>query len=68
MNKEGQKSRKPKTKAIPAGLPEYCDYSCRLADFAPTESVGACRREQAVYCTFLRQVTRKNSHCAVHSH
>ncbi len=45
-------------------LPVYCDFSCRFASFAPADSVGACRRDQAVYCKLLRQYNSKNSRCA----
>ncbi len=45
-------------------LPKYCDFSCRFASFAPADAVGACRREQAVYCTLLKEFNNKNSHCA----
>ncbi|HTP13822.1 MAG TPA: hypothetical protein VMM37_09330 [Bacteroidota bacterium] len=51
------------TKGLPKDLPAYCDFTCRYAAFAPPESVGACRREQAVHCTLLRQFNQKNSPC-----
>jgi len=47
-----------------ATLPQYCDFSCRHAQFASADSVGACRREQGVYCALLKQFNNKNSVCA----
>ena len=44
-------------------LPQYCDYSCPHATFAPTEASGACRREAAVFCTLLRKYNNKNAGC-----
>ncbi len=45
-------------------LPKYCDFACRYASFAPADAVGACRREQAVYCTLLKEYNNKNASCA----
>ncbi len=45
-------------------LPQYCDFTCAFASFAPADAVGACRREQAVYCTILREFNNKNARCA----
>lgn len=47
-------------------MPDYpllCDFSCPNADFAPGEAVGACRREQAVFCTLFRRFNNKHSAC-----
>ena len=39
--------------------PAYCDYNCKHAAFAPEDSTGACRREQAVYCSWLENLITK---------
>jgi hypothetical protein len=60
------KPRKPAgSKRKPAGehLPLFCDFTCPHAGFAPGESVGACRREQAVYCLLFRRLNNKHSRC-----
>ncbi len=44
-------------------FPLFCDFSCPHAEFAPGDTVGACRREQAVYCAFFRRLNNKNSFC-----
>jgi len=44
-------------------LPLYCDFGCPRAAFAPADAVGACRREQAVYCTLLKRYNNKNARC-----
>jgi hypothetical protein len=44
-------------------LPFYCDFSCRHAAFAPPDASGACRREQAVYCSLMKQFNNKNAPC-----
>lgn len=44
-------------------FPLFCDFSCPHAGFAPGDVVGACRREQAVYCAFFRRLNDKNSLC-----
>jgi hypothetical protein len=46
-------------------LPAYCDYSCKHAAFAPEDSTGACRRDQAVYCKLVEKFNNKNSKCLV---
>lgn len=46
-----------------AELPQFCDYLCKHASFAPSDSVGACRREQAVYCVLLKRYNNKNASC-----
>jgi hypothetical protein len=65
MNKTTPRSKNRRKKEGVTDLPVYCDFSCRFATFAPSDSVGACGREQAVYCTLLRQFNSKNSRCAV---
>jgi len=63
---ERRKSRratgKPVRPAV-ASFPLFCDFSCPHAGFAPTQAVGACRREQAVYCAFFRELNNKHSLC-----
>ncbi len=56
-----ERSRRP-TPHAPA-FPLFCDFSCPHAGFAPSDAVGACRREQAVYCAFFRSLNDKNSLC-----
>jgi hypothetical protein len=49
--------------SAPDELPLYCDFSCPKADFPPADAVGACRREQAVWCSVLKEFNTKNSLC-----
>jgi len=56
----GKQIHKP---SIKSNLPDYCDYSCPHADFAPKDIVGDCRKEQAVYCTLLKRFNNKNNAC-----
>jgi hypothetical protein len=58
VNTRNKKAGEKKTE-----LPAFCDYGCPHARFAPTESVGACRREQAVYCGLFKKYNNKNSAC-----
>lgn len=44
-------------------LPFFCDFHCQYADFPPADAVGACRREQAVYCTLLKKFNNRNNKC-----
>ena len=46
-------------------LPVYCDFSCAYASFPPADAVGACRREQGVYCNFMGRYNNKNAGCLV---
>lgn len=59
----GRKSQARVTNTLPSGLPQYCDYSCQHASFAPVETVGACRKELAVYCILVKRYNNKNSRC-----
>jgi hypothetical protein len=52
----GKKSADPK-------FPIYCDFSCSFAGFAPADSIGACRRDIAVYCKKAKKFNNKNSKC-----
>jgi hypothetical protein len=54
-----------KTKEIPKDVPMFCDYGCKYASFGKQEVSGACRREQAVYCTILKEYNNKNNKCLV---
>lgn len=44
-------------------LPHYCDFSCVHASFSPVDVVGACRKEQAVFCRMLQRFNNKNAPC-----
>ncbi len=44
-------------------LPTYCDYTCAYALYATEDSIGACRREQAVYCKLFKKYNKKNALC-----
>ncbi len=46
-------------------LPVFCDYSCKFADFTGPETIGACRRELAVWCKILERFNNKNAKCLV---
>jgi hypothetical protein len=54
-----------KKKEIPKDLPMFCDFSCTYASFGKEDVSGACRREQAVYCTILKKYNNKNNKCLV---
>ena len=43
--------------------PEYCDFCCAYADFAPRESAGICRTMSAVWCKKLKELVNKNVAC-----
>jgi hypothetical protein len=60
-----KKTTADKTHLPPGTLPPFCDYSCRHAGFAPKEAVGDCRKELAVYCSFLKRFNVKNNRCLV---
>jgi len=44
-------------------LPLFCDYQCPHAAFPPVDAVGACRREQAVWCGWFSEYNNKNARC-----
>jgi hypothetical protein len=48
-------------------LPQFCDYACPHAHFPPADAVGACRREQAVYCSLLKKFNNRNNKCIAKS-
>jgi hypothetical protein len=56
-----QKKYSPKQQ----NLPVYCDFSCTYSSFTSPEAVGACRRDQAVYCTLFDTYNMKHSLCLV---
>ncbi len=56
-------NRKKTRKPDPELLPQFCDFSCEHADFPPADAVGACRREQAVYCKLLDRFNNRNNRC-----
>jgi hypothetical protein len=62
MKKGGKISRTIKPGRDPE-LPDICDFSCRHAEFAGPESVGACRKDIAVYCRLHKKYNNKNTSC-----
>ena len=44
-------------------FPEFCDFNCTFAAFSSPDAAGACRREEAVYCTYLKRFSRKHGRC-----
>ena len=52
-----------KPAVLPSDAPMFCDYSCKYASFGKKDVAGACRREQAVYCTILKKYNNKNNKC-----
>jgi len=50
-----------------ARLTAYCDFQCLHAEFPSRDAVGACRREQAVYCALFGRFNKKNGACIGHS-
>lgn len=56
-------NRLPKPDPAPGGLPQFCDFGCPHAGFAPADASGACRREQAVYCSLFRTFNNKHNGC-----
>lgn len=56
---------KKKISKIKPQLPLYCDFACEHSAFAPEDSTGACRREQAVYCKLVGKFNNKNAKCLV---
>ncbi|MAT39689.1 MAG: hypothetical protein CL946_08815 [Ectothiorhodospiraceae bacterium] len=43
--------------------PMYCDYSCEHAEFPEPDAVGACRRDQGVWCKEAKKYNTKNKKC-----
>jgi hypothetical protein len=44
-------------------IPDYCDFDCPFADFAPADTAGICRTMSAVWCKKLRELVNKNAPC-----
>ena len=44
-------------------FPLFCDYTCRYAEFSNPESIGACRKELAVWCVHFKRYNNKNNKC-----
>ncbi len=44
-------------------LPDYCDFTCRYAEFGDPCAVGACRKDVGVWCTLEGKFNRKHAHC-----
>jgi hypothetical protein len=64
----GTTPRRARTRGIrrpaPDTLPQYCDFACPHAAFAPPDASGACRRDLTVRCTLFRIYTTKHAPCA----
>jgi len=43
--------------------PSFCDYFCKFAKFSDPNSIGACRKELAVWCSKLNRYNNKNNKC-----
>jgi hypothetical protein len=43
--------------------PQYCDFSCPYARFAPPDFTGACRKELSVWCAAAKKFNNKNNKC-----
>jgi hypothetical protein len=41
----------------------FCDYSCKYADFSDPNSIGACRKELAVWCKHFERYNNKHNKC-----
>ncbi len=54
-----------RTKDLPNDFPLYCDFNCKYASFSQKDVSGACRRDQAIYCSFLKKYNNKNNKCLV---
>jgi len=44
-------------------FPMFCDYSCKHADFADPDAIGACRKDLAVWCKYFKRYNNKNNKC-----
>ncbi|MBU2492312.1 MAG: hypothetical protein KJ571_06765 [Bacteroidetes bacterium] len=56
---------KKKDKTELKNLPRFCDYYCEHAEFTDPNSIGACRKELAVWCSLLEKYNNKNNKCLV---
>lgn len=57
------KRRDQKSKKKSSNLPEYCDFNCEHAAFAEVDAIGACRRDQGIFCTLFKRYNNKHSKC-----
>jgi hypothetical protein len=44
-------------------FPLFCDYTCKYAAFGAPSSIGACRKELAVWCSYFKRSNNKNNKC-----
>ncbi|MCZ7601991.1 MAG: hypothetical protein M5R37_03950 [Melioribacteraceae bacterium] len=44
-------------------FPSHCDFSCKHADFTDPNSIGACRKELAVWCKHFKRYNNKHNKC-----
>ena len=44
-------------------LPAFCDYYCKYAQFTDPNSIGACRKELAVWCQKTQRYNNNNNKC-----
>jgi len=44
-------------------LPIFCDFSCPHVKFAHPDSIGACRKDVAIFCGLFKKYNNKNSSC-----
>ncbi|MBN1299914.1 MAG: hypothetical protein JW995_01760 [Melioribacteraceae bacterium] len=56
-------AKKKKTGSMKFSFPNYCDYSCKFAGFSDPESIGACRKDLAVWCKHFKRYNNKNNRC-----
>jgi len=57
MAKKGKKDNKE------SDFPQYCDYFCKYASFSDPNTIGACRKELAVWCVHFKRYNNKNNVC-----
>ena len=44
-------------------FPVYCDFSCEHADFSDPDTIGACRKDLAVWCKHFKRYNNKHNKC-----
>jgi len=52
-----------KSKKVKFDFPLFCDYTCKYAAFSAPSSIGACRKELAVWCKHFKRFNNKNNRC-----
>ena len=57
------KKNSHKFKLTVSSAAEYCNYTCGYSRFAPPDSSGACRKEEAVWCSLVKKYNNKNNKC-----